>query len=746
MRHRVLGLVLVTAALLLAPAGARAQVDPCPGFSFEPSAGYQAPGTLGKHLVGDPFYAEIKVSGYTAPYTWQHGTLPGWLSWSTKSSPGTTANDIAVLQGTPTTDWFQSLQVNVIEPGNCNANRIYNWSFGRPPSVGNPAPRIDGTAAIGENLNCLLGGSWNGTPPISFKFQWFRDETAITELLETNGYEVTPEDANQLLRCTVLAHNDFGDTPHTTDPVFVETNADLAVDISGPTSAVEGQEAIYTVTVRNDGPDPAGSIVLDLTHDPTVTVVSVIADQGPGCSASQCELGALLATEQTTVVVKLEPAAGQGERTITESAAVTSGASDPDPLDDADGVQTSVTGGPAELVVSPAAIDFGRVAIGKSATREVTLQNTGASSLTFQCHTAEPFSFPQNVCGADKLAAGASTTVHVTFTPAAEGVRQASFDVLSTGGSGAVALTGEGVPNLDVAVTLASLSPVSTAGLTHADTLNIWGDPDDIIRTEFYGDFRGQLRLENVGTVTAHPSVKIQWLQDGEVKPSLNREERNECHTPFEIGGSFVCRDVKPGEVRLLNFRIGFVKRLTEAGVPLHAGTAQLDVLVEPLLDANPDDNVIPRAGASRPSVSVVSGAVSKQRNLPQRVPAAKLEEFSGTSSIEAPPLPAGEVFVPQKVQNVEVAVVHYSGGAQPAAARCRFLRNARAKFKTVKPAAGRCQPTVWLKARGTRNWRYRLRKRLPKGRYVLYSRAVNSSGIAEGYFDKDNRQVFRVT
>jgi hypothetical protein len=89
----------------------------------------------------------------------------------------------------------------------------------------------------------------------------------------------------------------------------------------------------------------------------------------------------------------------------------------------------------------------------------------------------------------------------------------------------------------------------------------------------------------------------------------------------------------------------------------------------------------------------------------------------------------------------VEVALLRTSSR------KCSWLRNRRLRFVRRAPAAGRCERPVWLRAKGTRRWRYSLRKRLPRGRYVLLSRATSKAGISETSFSRRdrNRIAFRV-
>jgi hypothetical protein len=125
---------------------------------------------------------------------------------------------------------------------------------------------------------------------------------------------------------------------------------------------------------------------------------------------------------------------------------------------------------------------------------------------------------------------------------------------------------------------------------------------------------------------------------------------------------------------------------------------------------------------------------------------------------------PPGAAVAPQdRPRRVEVAVLRlgrrqrgFSGSPNPlvrpstGARRCSWLRDRRSRFrKTAIGARRTCDAPIWLRAsmRG-RRWSFRLRKRLPPGRYVVYSRAVTRAGAAEQSFTaRDrNRRTFAVS
>jgi hypothetical protein len=75
-------------------------------------------------------------------------------------------------------------------------------------------------------------------------------------------------------------------------------------------------------------------------------------------------------------------------------------------------------------------------------------------------------------------------------------------------------------------------------------------------------------------------------------------------------------------------------------------------------------------------------------------------------------------------------------------------MSSARATFRSVPARAGRCDQPIWLRARGTRTWIYRMAGQIAAGRYVLYSRATNRRGARETVFSEalGNRRGFTVS
>jgi hypothetical protein len=147
--------------------------------------------------------------------------------------------------------------------------------------------------------------------------------------------------------------------------------------------------------------------------------------------------------------------------------------------------------------------------------------------------------------------------------------------------------------------------------------------------------------------------------------------------------------------------------------------------------------------------------------DAPYDVKAVSVELARGTTEVSGdvkppPASPAHPRVVtarakhPAALDHVDIAVLRLGRGVKAAAKkqpRCMWAANARARFKRGPATGGVCATPRWLRARGTTHWRYRFNRRLPKGRYVLYVRAVDNAGVYDAAFTrhKHNKLPFTV-
>jgi uncharacterized delta-60 repeat protein len=89
------------------------------------------------------------------------------------------------------------------------------------------------------------------------------------------------------------------------------------------------------------------------------------------------------------------------------------------------------------------------------------------------------------------------------------------------------------------------------------------------------------------------------------------------------------------------------------------------------------------------------------------------------------------------RLRGVDVAVQRLGKGCQVLGGRSGALRK-------LPRSGGKCTRKVWSRARGSRSWRLTLRRALPPGRYVAFSRALTGPGFREAAFSRRDRN--RVT
>jgi uncharacterized repeat protein (TIGR01451 family) len=122
------------------------------------------------------------------------------------------------------------------------------------------------------------------------------------------------------------------DNTNISQTTTVNPAADLAVTkTDSPDPVVVGNNVTYTVTVANNGPSPATTVVLTDNLPGTATFVSATPSQGtctgPTAGVLTCDLGAINAGSNATVTVVVTAPGTPGS--ITNNVSVTSGVADP---------------------------------------------------------------------------------------------------------------------------------------------------------------------------------------------------------------------------------------------------------------------------------------------------------------------------------------------------------------------------------------------------------------------------------
>jgi len=222
-----------------------------------------------------------------------------------------------------------------------------------------------------------------------------------------------------------------------------------ATSLTFASQTVATTSAAQTITLKNTG---AGALS-----------ISSIAASGNFAETNTCG-ASLAASASCTVSVTFTPTAAgtlTGAITFTDNAAASPQA-----------VSLSGTGASTTPTVSlsPTSLTFASQTVGTtSAAQTVTLTNTGAGALSISSIAASGNFAETNTCGTS-LAASASCTVSVTFTPTAAGTLTGAITFTDNAAASpqAVLLSGTGATAL--AITTTSL-PSGTVGTAYSTTL-----------------------------------------------------------------------------------------------------------------------------------------------------------------------------------------------------------------------------------------------------------------------------------
>lgn len=125
----------------------------------------------------------------------------------------------------------------------------------------------------------------------------------------------------------------------------------------------------------------------------------------------------------------------------------------------------------------------------------------------------------------------------------------------------------------------------------------------------------------------------------------------------------------------------------------------------------------------------------SRILGLKRRISSRRLQRFHGKASDS------------DGIARVDIGLLRLVGGARVSSAKCLALRRG-GRFKSVKRRHGKCSRPTFVRAKGTTRWSFKLSTGLPRGTYVLFSRAVDRTGKKETSFSarRGNERGFRVT
>jgi len=93
----------------------------------------------------------------------------------------------------------------IMEPVQAVQHRLLNPPSEPFPPANIRPPTVYGLKIAGETLICLVG-SWNGSDPITYTFQWLKNGAPMSGATNFQ-YLVQVSDVSSNLSCVVTAHN-----------------------------------------------------------------------------------------------------------------------------------------------------------------------------------------------------------------------------------------------------------------------------------------------------------------------------------------------------------------------------------------------------------------------------------------------------------------------------------------------------------------------------------------------------------
>jgi hypothetical protein len=190
-----------------------------------PPANTAAPSVSGTAQHGQTLTASNGMWSGTTPMTFAH-------QWRRCDASGASCSDISGATGTTYTtqqgDVGSTLRVVVTatnSAGSASATSAQTATVAAAPPTSTGAPTISGTAQDGQTLSAT-NGSWSGTAPFSYAYQWRRCDSAGGSCSNIAGatsstYGLVPADVGSTLRVVVTATNSAGSQSATSSQTAV---------------------------------------------------------------------------------------------------------------------------------------------------------------------------------------------------------------------------------------------------------------------------------------------------------------------------------------------------------------------------------------------------------------------------------------------------------------------------------------------------------------------------------------------
>ena len=239
-----------------------------------------------------------------------------------------------------------------------------------PPNVSFISASQGATVANGNTIICNLGNLAVGA--------------SATVTINARGIIVSGGTATASVASSVTDPLPGNNTASVTTAVTAASDLSLAMT-GAPASAILGQNVVYTLTVQNQGPSAAATLIVSDTLPPNVVFITGNSSQGSVAHAGgvvTCNMTNLVAGASATVTITVSTggiSTNQVPLTITNTAVVFSSQADPNPANNNASTTTRVDIARPSIIAAGAtpAGTNGFIDPGKTVSLNLQLQNIG---------------------------------------------------------------------------------------------------------------------------------------------------------------------------------------------------------------------------------------------------------------------------------------------------------------------------------------------------------------------------------
>ena len=345
--------------------------------------------------------------GYTtlAAFTRSRGA---WVMPLSNSSIGTLKTDLAVTNSGPASVVAGNNVSYTLTVTNNGPNSAPNVLLSDPAPAGLSFVSVSGDCP-NNALPCHYGELANGQVKqvtVTFAVSPGYDTTkTISNVATVSGSGTDPISANN----------------SATAVTTVSSSIDLAVDISGPANVARGTNAVYTITVSNNGPSTAHNVSV---ADPTPSGLVFVSNSGDCTTAFPCSFASLAPGVQKQITATfsvpvsysdVDPIANTATVTADENDSATANNTDTADTALADSADLSITQSGTLVVQAGHSVSY-TIAIanaGPSAASNVSVDDVIPTGLTNRQVSGGTCS--DLPCSVASLAPGGGFTVTVSF-------------------------------------------------------------------------------------------------------------------------------------------------------------------------------------------------------------------------------------------------------------------------------------------------------------------------------------------